>query len=247
MDDSWIGVRGGITRTVGADETRKIDEPKTPYVWYDAKNDDGESLSRCAILVLADILEIPGFDLRGDGPRSPTTPLSPTSRSSISASSPGSSTDRRPTMTSSSRSGSSSRSASFSLPTKDKPVRPGGHSPRSGTPSSDSGSSNKDVISPHPEGLGLDVTPGIPLGATSANTAANSGEVFGDDDTDEEMDEEAKRKHKEFKGKRKNHYAMEAKLALARAKQLMDEDEKQGAGQEDGDMDVDRPERVNGS
>lgn len=84
---------------------------------------------------------------------------------------------------------------------------------------------------------------GMALGATSANTAANAqrpklgvdgeqegGEVFSD--SDEEMDEEAKQKHKEFQGKRKEHYAKEAKLAMEKARRLMAED---AAGNGDGD------------
>lgn len=133
----------------------------------------------------------------------------------------------------STRSSSSSRSASFSLPPKKSPPA------HLITPSPHDGPTGGD-ISAIPTGQGLEVT-GMALGATSANTALNAqrshvvegGDVF--DDDEEEMDEEAKEKHREFKGKRKEHYAMEAKAALAKARELQKEDEANGNGDEDDD------------
>ena len=69
------------------------------------------------------------------------------------------------------------------------------------------------VPPPAAPGVGI----GIALGATSANTAANAGEVFSD--SEDEMDEEQKAKHQEFKGKRQAHYSNEAALALKRARE----------------------------
>lgn len=57
------------------------------------------------------------------------------------------------------------------------------------------------------------------LGATAANTAANSGEVFSD--SEEEMDEETKARHKEFEKKRNSHYSKEAAFAMRKAKELL--------------------------
>ncbi|WWC73441.1 uncharacterized protein I206_107411 [Kwoniella pini CBS 10737] len=198
------------------DSLMKITEPKTPYVRYDAVNDrvlDGD---------------IPGFDLETDQPpKSPLTPLSPnraslpptpnsTAENTIYNSQqrpPLDATPRRP-----SSSGSSSRSASFSLPTKDRPVRPGSSS-----------SAN---------GLGINVE----LGATAANTAANSapdGEVFSD--SEEEMDEEQKAKHKEFEKKRNNHYSKEAAFAMKKARELLqkEEEEEDAVNGQEAKMDID--------
>jgi protein phosphatase inhibitor 2 len=62
-------------------------------------------------------------------------------------------------------------------------------------------------------------------------------------DSDEEMTEEQKAEREQFKEKRKEHYAMEAKLALKRARELMDQDEAaEGVEDEeegDGGMEVD--------
>ncbi|OCF37029.1 hypothetical protein I317_02648 [Kwoniella heveanensis CBS 569] len=195
------------------DSLMKIDEPKTPFVRYDAENDR-----------LLD--EIPSFDLGTDpAPRSPSTPLSPNRSSGpntpndtqteqntlINAQQP---PPRRPSST------SSSRSASFSLPTKDRPVRPG----------SSSSSSPKPTV-PAPLGVG----------ATAANTAANSGEVFSD--SEDEMDEEQKAKHKEFEKKRNSHYSKEAAFAMKKAKELLqkedEEEEAAEAGEANGKMEVD--------
>jgi len=84
------------------DSQMKITEPKTPYVRYNAELDEVEG-------------EIPGFDL---GRSSLPTPP-PASPSPIEPSSP-----RRPSFSSGKRpgrsgSGSSSRSASFNIPTED--------------------------------------------------------------------------------------------------------------------------------
>ncbi|WVQ75222.1 hypothetical protein IAR50_004834 [Cryptococcus sp. DSM 104548] len=192
------------------DSLMKIDEPKTPYVRYDAVNDQ----------VLPNDGEIPSFDLEADkSPRSPTTPLSPRKsfstspenqtrhNTALNAQHPGA-----PRRSSSAGSSSSSRSASFSLPTKDHPVRPG--------------SSPKSPMS------------GMELGATAANTATNSGEVF--DDSEDEMDEETKARHKEFNKKRNNHYSNEAAIALKKAKELMQKEEaEEEAAEEGGKMQVD--------
>lgn len=64
------------------------------------------------------------------------------------------------------------------------------------------------------------------LGATHANTAANSGEdVF--DDSDDDKDEEAKARKQEFRGKMKEHYAKEAAIAMRQARELDDEEEEE--------------------
>ena len=81
---------------------------------------------------------------------------------------------------------------------------------------------------------------GLALGATSANTAANAGDVFSDD-SEEEMDEEQKAKHKEFKGKRQAHYSNEAALALKRAREMPEEDD-----DEDDSQGQDHEGRING-
>ncbi|ODO00608.1 hypothetical protein L198_02928 [Cryptococcus wingfieldii CBS 7118] len=184
------------------DSLMKIDEPKTPYVRYDAVNDQ----------VLPNDGEIPSFDLEADNPRSPTTPLSPRkslptspdqTRHNTALNAAPQDAPRRPSSTGSS---SSSRSASFSLPTKDHPVRPGS-SPKS-------------------------PNAGMELGATAANTAANSGEVF--DDSEDEMDEETRARHKEFNKKRNNHYSNEAAIALKRAKELMQKEEAEEKAAEEG-------------
>ncbi|WWC93082.1 uncharacterized protein L201_008047 [Kwoniella dendrophila CBS 6074] len=196
------------------DSLMKITEPKTPYVRYDAENDR-----------LLD-QDIPNFDLEHDQvPKSPMTPISPTRGSwpgspnttaentllnSQQHTQPQTSEGipRRP-----SSSSSSSRSASFSLPTKDRPVRPGSSS-----------SSDKPSV---PQPLGVEV------GATAANTAANSGqgEVFSD--SEDEMDEEQKAKHKEFAQKRNSHYSKEAAFAMRKAKELLRKEEEEEEEEEE--------------
>ncbi|WWD20066.1 hypothetical protein CI109_104539 [Kwoniella shandongensis] len=200
------------------DSLMKIDEPKTPYVRYDAEHDR----------VITDD-DVPGFDLESDKiPKSPAT----STRSSL-PDTPDHATTVHNTLINSqntaprrpSSSASSSRSASFSLPNKDRPVRPGSSSSTSPRPSV-----------PAPLGVG----------ATAANTAANAGEVFSD--SDEEMDEETKAKHREFEKKRNSHYSKEAAFAMKKAKELLQkEDEEAEAeeevdgvnGQANGKMDVD--------
>ncbi|WVQ79489.1 hypothetical protein IAT38_001588 [Cryptococcus sp. DSM 104549] len=210
------------------DSLMKIDEPKTPFVRYDAVNDQ----------VLPNDTDIPGFDLEGaQPPRSPVQPVSPRAQRATTAEQDQLAHNtlinsghpvypnppRRPS------SSSSSRSASFSLPTKDRPVRPGSSSPRAAT------------SIPHPAG---GAAAPLGLGATAANTAANSGEVF--DDSDEEMDEEAKERHKEFEKKRNSHYSKEAAFAMKKAKELLEKEEaeeeaREAAGKVNGDgMDVDK-------
>ncbi|AFR95331.2 hypothetical protein J008_03197 [Cryptococcus neoformans] len=188
---------------VQKDSLMKIDEPKTPYVRYDAINDQ----------VLPNDSDVPSFDLEDDkAPRSPTAPLSP--RNSIGASPDqvarntlmNSQPPRRP----SSSTSTSSRSPSFSLPTKDHPVRPGSSSPRTSTGSIHSANGS---------------VGGMELGATAANTAANSGEVFSD--SEEEMDEETKARHKEFEKKRNSHYSKEAAFAMRKAKELLQKEEEE--------------------
>ncbi|OWZ77746.1 hypothetical protein C366_03341 [Cryptococcus neoformans Tu401-1] len=188
---------------VQKDSLMKIDEPKTPYVRYDAINDQ----------VLPNDSDVPSFDLEDNkAPRSPTAPLSP--RNSIGASPDqvarntlmNSQPPRRP----SSSTSTSSRSPSFSLPTKDHPVRPGSSSPRTSTGSIHSANGS---------------VGGMELGATAANTAANSGEVFSD--SEEEMDEETKARHKEFEKKRNSHYSKEAAFAMRKAKELLQKEEEE--------------------
>ncbi|OWZ42533.1 hypothetical protein C361_03634 [Cryptococcus neoformans Tu259-1] len=188
---------------VQKDSLMKIDEPKTPYVRYDAINDQ----------VLPNDSDVPSFDLEDDkAPRSPTAPLSP--RNSIGASPDqvarntlmNSQPPRRP----SSSTSTSSRSPSFSLPTKGHPVRPGSSSPRTSTGSIHSANGS---------------VGGMELGATAANTAANSGEVFSD--SEEEMDEETKARHKEFEKKRNSHYSKEAAFAMRKAKELLQKEEEE--------------------
>ncbi|KAK6908974.1 hypothetical protein I203_102981 [Kwoniella mangroviensis CBS 8507] len=211
------------------DSLMKITEPKTPYVRYDAENDR----------VLDN--DIPNFDLEHDqAPKSPNTPLDPGRGSFPStpnslaentlfnsqAQQPQDEVPRRPSVSS-----SSSRSASFSLPARDRPVRPGSSGSSRSSHSSQSG--GKPNI-PGPEALG----------ATAANTAANSGEVFSD--SEDEMDEEQKAKHKEFAAKRNNHYSKEAAFAMKKARELLqkeedDEQEEEGGanGVANGRMDID--------
>ncbi|WVN87042.1 uncharacterized protein L203_102218 [Cryptococcus depauperatus CBS 7841] len=201
------------------DSLMKIDEPKTPFVRYDPVKDR----------ILPNDVDVPGFDLEGEGPRSPTTPISP--RSSMATSPEQAQTVlQHNTLLNSqhsvskflrrSSSTSSSRSASFSLPTKDHPVRPGSSSPRS----------------PRTNAHLLGKAQQIGVGATAANTLANSGtrdEVF--DDSDGEMDEEARARHKEFEKKRNSHYSKEAAFAMQKAKELLQKDE----DEVNGNMDVD--------
>lgn len=77
------------------------------------------------------------------------------------------------------------------------------------------------------------------LGATAANTAANSGEVFSD--SEEEMDEETKARHKEFEKKRNSHYSKEAAFAMRKAKELLqkEEEEEEDEGNAKEKMDLD--------
>ncbi|OWZ44960.1 hypothetical protein J007_03168 [Cryptococcus neoformans] len=188
---------------VQKDSLMKIDEPKTPYVRYDAINDQ----------VLPNDSDVPSFDLEDDkAPRSPTAPLSP--RNSIGASpdqvARNTLMNSQPPRRSSSSTSTSSRSPSFSLPTKDHPVRPGSSSPRTSTGSIHSANGS---------------VGGMELGATAANTAANSGEVFSD--SEEEMDEETKARHKEFEKKRNSHYSKEAAFAMRKAKELLQKEEEE--------------------
>ncbi|KAK8849442.1 hypothetical protein IAR55_004774 [Kwoniella newhampshirensis] len=193
------------------DSLMKIDEPKTPYVRYDAEHDR----------VITDD-DVPGFDLESDKiPKSPSTPLSP--NRSVLPDTPEHAALMHNTLVNSqhpaprrpSSSASSSRSASFSLPNKDRPVRPGSSSSSSPRPSV-----------PAPLGLG----------ATAANTAANSGEVFSD--SDEEMDEETKAKHREFEKKRNSHYSKEAAFAMKKAKELLQKEDEEAEAEEARDVTV---------
>jgi len=68
------------------------------------------------------------------------------------------------------------------------------------------------------------------LGATYANTTANTAssvsgsDVFADSD-EEAMDEEAKAHKRDFEKKRAMHYGQEAALALKKSREMADEDE----------------------
>lgn len=99
----------------------------------------------------------------------------------------------------------SSRSASFSLPDKPHPVRPG------------QPSSPTQVIPTQ-------------LGATYANTAHNTAgsvsgsEVFADSD-EEAMDEETKAHKRDFEKKRAMHYGQEAAVALKKAREMEEDDD----------------------
>lgn len=134
---------------------------------------------------------------------------------------------RRP---STSASSTSSRSASFSLPDKPHPVRPGHSSSPSHT---------------HSE---LGQTVHEPVGATYANTSGNASsvsggsEVFADSD-EEHMDEEQKAHKRDFNKKRAMHYGNEAALALKKAKEMPDEEEEE----EQAAPPVPRANGVNGS
>lgn len=110
---------------------------------------------------------------------------------------------RRPSVSS-----SSSRSASFSLPDRAHPVRPGE-------------SSHAYDVQTIPEALG----------ATYANTSGNAAssvsggsEVFADSD-EEKMDEETRAHKRDFEKKRAMHYGQEAALALKKSREMEDEDE----------------------
>ncbi|ORX38008.1 hypothetical protein BD324DRAFT_624143 [Kockovaella imperatae] len=217
---------------VQKDSLMKITEPKTPYVRYDAEND----------LVLGDV---PAFDLSQDGPQSPQ---SSTHSNNLTPASPSTARNTDVNARRSSSSTSSSRSASFSLPTKDHPVRPGGG--RSPSPHGSIASLRSNSSSGHqPNGAGGDASTGahsqsssggggvgggggglnalgiggvpepIAMGATQMNTAANAGEVFSD--SDEDMDEETRARHKEFERKRGAHYSKEAAFAMRKAKELL--------------------------
>ncbi|KAL7424867.1 hypothetical protein Q5752_000552 [Cryptotrichosporon argae] len=109
---TWDEANIALTE-IQRDSLMKIDEPKTPYVRYDALND----------VVLSDV---PDFDLKDNG----DAPLTPSSPRSVIGSQPTTpslahntaANARRPSLPSSS---GSSRSTSFSLPDKPHPVRPG--------------------------------------------------------------------------------------------------------------------------
>lgn len=104
-------------------------------------------------------------------------------------------------------SSSSSRSASFSLPDRAHPVRPGE-------------SSHAHDVETIPEALG----------ATYANTSGNAAssvsgsDVFADSD-EEKMDDEARAHKRDFEKKRAMHYGQEAALALKKSREMADEDE----------------------
>lgn len=114
----------------------------------------------------------------------------------------------------------SSRSASFSLPDKPFPVRPG-------QPSSPSASTT--------------AIPPLPLGATYANTSANTApsvdgsDVFADSD-EEGMDEEQKAHKRDFNKKRAMHYGQEAALALKKSREMDDDDDESEDADEDTEM-----------
>ncbi|WOO78696.1 Protein phosphatase inhibitor 2 [Vanrija pseudolonga] len=109
---TWDEANIALTE-IQKDSLMKIDEPKTPYVRYDAEND-----------VVLGIGEVPDFDLsqdRGsawslDSPNSPTNKINPELVENTQRNA------RRPSTATSS---GSSRSASFSLPDKPHPVYPG--------------------------------------------------------------------------------------------------------------------------
>lgn len=168
--------------------------------------------------MFADI-DVPSFDLENDkAPRSPTAPLSPRNSIGLSPDQVARNTymNSQPPRRPSSSTSTSSRSPSFSLPTKDHPVRPGSSSPRTSTGSIHSANGS---------------VSGLELGATAANTAANSGEVFSD--SEEEMDEETKARHKEFEKKRNSHYSKEAAFAMRKAKELLQKEEEEEGGDDD--------------
>ncbi|EIW72286.1 hypothetical protein TREMEDRAFT_22970, partial [Tremella mesenterica DSM 1558] len=185
------------------EQRMKIDEPKTPFVRYDALNDvvlSGESF----------LSYVPKFDLEQDHPpRSPSTPRS----SAPGTPSTTSSHPRRP----SSSSSTSSRSTSFSLPNHPGIIRPG---PRSTSPAVPAVPGPKPSA---PQARSGELEAPISLGATHANTAANAGEVFTDSD-EEDKSPEAIAHREAFKRMRKGHYANEAD-AIARAKALMEKEE----------------------
>ncbi|KAK4684066.1 protein phosphatase inhibitor 2, partial [Tremellales sp. Uapishka_1] len=195
---TWDEANIALTE-IQKDSLMKIDEPKTPYVRYDAEHDllfDG----------------VPDFDLKD--PNTPSTPKSANGSSQPPTPSLAINTQtnaRRPSLPSSS---GSSRSASFSLPTKDHPVRPGSR-----------GSSNGSPIATVPAPLGL--------GATHANTVGNAGEVF-DDSSDEDMDEEEKAKREQFKKRRNSHYLREGDVMKQKALLVPEEEdeEEDGEGQQ---------------
>ena len=142
------------------------------------------------------------------------------------------------TATNARRPSSSSRSPSFSLPSRAEPVRPGGKSPdgrRQSAGSPNLHTQNRALAEGEP-------TVPAPLGATHMNTLQNSGEVF--DDSDEELDEEAKARQKEFEKNRKQHYSKEAAFAMKKARELLQKDEEEEEEEEedhedDGGMDID--------
>lgn len=112
---------------------------------------------------------------------------------------------RRPSISS-----SSSRSASFSLPDRPYPVRPGE-------------SSHAHDVETIPE----------PLGATYANTSGNAqransvsgaSDVFADSD-DEKLDDEARAHKRDFEKKRAMHYGQEAALALKKSREMAEEED----------------------
>ncbi|KAG9036491.1 hypothetical protein FRB95_008789 [Tulasnella sp. JGI-2019a] len=197
---------------IGKDSLMKIDEPKTPYVRYNAETDTVEGMT-----------EIPPFSLEPTS-RTPSAPNSPlpatgelnhnaivTSPITVSdatgstapvASAPRRTSFSRPGSRPGSGSGgmsrSSSRSTSFHLP-----VGEGGSSAR------------EQSASPHH--ISTDMIPVTP------------GEIEEDDD----MDPATAAKHAEFVRARGRHYSNEAE-AMKRAQQLMadEEEEEDSSAQE---------------
>jgi protein phosphatase inhibitor 2 len=237
---------------VGKDSLMKIDEPKTPYVRYDAENDLVlGGLSHFTLLPKARLTtDVPDFDLGRQEPVSPKSPGRNRLVTLVSASwgdahrnslpSPSLAANTATNARRPSTSNSSSRSPSFSLPTKDRPVRPGG------TRSSSSSSMNSNADAPRrpssgssASGRGLadgEATVPAPLGATHMNTLQNSGEVFSD--SEEEMDEEAKARHAEFEKNRKAHYSKEAAFAMKKAKELLAKEDADEVVEDGDDADV---------
>lgn len=151
-------------------------------------------------------MSVPDFDLGKEALANSHQPSSPTQAKTVENTE---SNARRPSISASS---TSSRSASFSLPDKPHPVKPGQSS------------------SPGPVHSDLGQTVHEPVGATYANTSGNAAgsvsgsEVFADSD-EENLDEEQKAHKRDFNKKRAMHYGNEAALALKKAKEMKDEDE----------------------
>ncbi|BEI80417.1 hypothetical protein CcaverHIS002_0109460 [Cutaneotrichosporon cavernicola] len=199
---SWDEANIALTE-IQKDSLMKIDEPKTPFVRYDAVND-----------VVLGIGDVPDLDLEVD-PLDASRPAPPSSASSSQGGphSPTRSMTRDNTEVNARRpsiSSSSSRSASFSLPDHAYPVRPG------------ESSHTHDV----------ETIPAA-LGATYANTSGNAqrsnsvsgaSEVFADSD-DEKLDDEARAHKRDFEKKRAMHYGQEAALALKKSREMAEEEE----------------------